>query len=32
VGLDAMLAEARHLDIVCTFEEKPLPRGAEGAP
>lgn len=31
VGLDAMLAEARHLDIACTLEEKPLLRGAEGA-
>ena len=31
VALDAMLAEARHLDIACTLEEKPLLRGAEGA-
>jgi len=31
VGLDEMLAEARHLDIVCTVEEKPLLRGAGGA-
>ncbi len=31
IGLDEILSEARHLDIVCTLEEKPLPQGAEGA-
>lgn len=32
VGLDEILAEVRHLDIVCsTLEGKPLLRGAEGA-